>query len=102
MKPKGTTSLLQSITDLLSSSVVQAVLGILVLLAVSLVAYYILQKLRVSSSEEAGFVDSLQKNFEEMRSGGDINEAEFRKIKASLSGEKNSNLNPNDTSTRKL
>ncbi|MCU0717462.1 MAG: hypothetical protein MUD03_15190 [Pirellula sp.] len=70
--------------DLLSHPALQAILGVLVLMAVSFIAYQALAKLRGSTKEDGQLADLLQKNFEEMRSEGDISEAEFRKISASL------------------
>ncbi len=62
----------------------QAGLGVLVVLAISILAYYALAKLRGLNNEDSASTDLLQKNFEEMRSEGDISEAEFRKIRATL------------------
>lgn len=70
--------------ELLSHPALQAILGVLVLMAVSFIAYQALAKLRGSNKEDGQLTDLLQKNFEEMRSEGDISEAEFRKISASL------------------
>jgi hypothetical protein len=72
--------------DLLSHPALQAILGVLVLMAITLIAYRALAKLRGSTKEDGQLADLLQKNFEEMRSEGDISEAEFRKISASLDG----------------
>jgi uncharacterized membrane protein len=70
--------------EVLSHPALQAILGILILMAVSVVAYQALAKLRGSTKDNGELADLLQKNFEEMRSEGDISEAEFRKISASL------------------
>lgn len=78
------TSYLSELLTLLSFPVVQCVLGLLIVLTVSAIAYYVLIKLRDSTSNDQLDVTSLEKNFEEMRSGGDINESEFRNIKALL------------------
>ncbi|XZE17791.1 hypothetical protein SH449x_003070 [Pirellulaceae bacterium SH449] len=83
----------------LSQSVVQAILGILILLIVLIVAYYMLLKLRGSSIENIETLDLLKKNFEEMRSEGDISEAEYRRISASLKGGVNSNTLVGDSTT---
>jgi uncharacterized membrane protein len=99
MNTKRETGLLDSLTAFLSQSTVQAVLGILILLVLSVVAYYALAKLRGSSSEDTEFVDSLEKNFEEMRSGGDISEAEYRRISASLKGGVNAPSLSKETNT---
>jgi len=67
-----------------SDPVVQSVLGVLVLLIVSAIAVYYLAKLRDSNTETQQLDELIRKNFEEMRSEGDIDEQEFRKIKALL------------------
>jgi len=69
-----------------SDSVVQAVLGVVAILIVSGVALYALSKLRDSNTDNQQLDEVLRKNFEEMRSEGDIDDQEFRKIKALLSG----------------
>ena len=66
--------------------VIQAVLGLLVLSIVTMIAYFVLSKLRDSNTKDRSITHLLEKNFEEMRSEGDIDEQEFRKIKALLSG----------------
>jgi hypothetical protein len=72
------------IWDLLSNSTVQAVLGVLILLTVCSIALYVLSKLRDSNTQDVPMDELIRKNFEEMRSGGDINEAEFRNIASLL------------------
>jgi hypothetical protein len=69
-----------------SDPVIQAVLGLLVLSMVTMVAYFALSKLRDSNIKDRSTTHLLEENFEEMRSEGDIDEQEFRKIKALLSG----------------
>lgn len=99
MNTTGKNSFLESAMAFLSQSVVQAILGILILLIVSIVAYYMLLKLRGSSIENIETLDLIKKNFEEMRSEGDISEAEYRRISASLKGGVNSNTPVGDTNT---
>jgi uncharacterized membrane protein len=84
MNTTGKNSFLESAMNFLSQSVVQAILGILILLIVSVVAYYTLLKLRGSSIDNTETLELIRKNFEEMRSEGDISEAEYRRISASL------------------
>ena len=62
----------------------QAGIGILALLSISVIAYYLLVRLRGLNSVDSEGAKLLQKNFEEMRIEGDISEAEFRKIRASI------------------
>lgn len=71
-----------------SDSVVQAVLGLVVLSILTAIAYFVLAKLRDSNTDDQQIEDVLRKNFEEMRSEGDIDDQEFRKIKALLAGGK--------------
>ena len=70
--------------DLLSRSYVQAGLSVLGLMIVSLVAYFILSRLRDLSSDDRSLTTDLMKNFEEMRREGDIDEKEFRNIQSLL------------------
>jgi hypothetical protein len=69
-----------------SDPIIQAVLGLLVLSLVTMIACLALSKLRDSNTKDRSITHLLEKNFEEMRSGGDIDELEFRKIKSLLSG----------------
>ena len=68
--------------DLLSRSYVQAGLSILGLMIVSLVAYFVLSRLRDLSSDDHSLSSDHMKNFEEMRREGDIDEKEFRNIQS--------------------
>jgi uncharacterized membrane protein len=68
--------------DLLSRSYVQAGLSVLGLMIVSLVAYFLLSRLRDLSSDDHSLSSDLMKNFEEMRRQGDIDEKEFRNIQS--------------------
>ncbi len=68
--------------DLLSRSYVQAGLSVLGLMIVSLVAYFLLSRLRDLSSDDHSLTTDLMKNFEEMRREGDIDEKEFRNIQS--------------------
>ena len=72
------------IWNFLSSPTFQAVLGILVLLAVCWLAIYVMSRLRGSNIQDVPLDDLVRKNFEEMRSGGYISDAEFRNITSLL------------------
>ena len=72
------------IWKLLSTPTFQAVLGVLILLAVCWLAIYVMARLRDSNTQDVPLHDLVQKNFEEMRSGGDISDLEFRKITSLL------------------
>jgi|LakMenEpi03Aug12_release.lakeMendotaPanAssembly.Ray.scaffolds.fasta_scaffold64327_4 hypothetical protein len=87
-----------SLAAFASDPVVQSVLGVLVLLIVSAIAVYYLAKLRDSNTETQQLDELLRKNFEEMRSEGDIDEQEFRKIKALL---REGNNRPSPAATEK-
>lgn len=99
MNTTGKNSFLESSMNFLSQSVVQAILGILILLIVSVVAYYTLLKLRGSSIDNTESLELIRKNFEEMRSEGDISEAEYRRISASLQAGMNSSNPRSDSNT---
>ncbi len=72
------------IWKLLSSPTLQTVLGVLILLAVCWLAVYVMARWRDSNIQDVPLDDLLRKNFEEMRSGGDISDAEFRNITSLL------------------
>jgi len=72
------------IWSLLSSPTFQSVLGVLILLTVCAFAISQLSKLRDSNTQDAPLDEMLRKNFEEMRSEGVINDAEFRNISSLL------------------
>ena len=69
---------------LLANPIVQSVLGVLILLTVCAFAISQLSKLRDSNTQDAPLDEMLRKNFEEMRSEGVINDAEFRNITSLL------------------
>jgi uncharacterized membrane protein len=100
MNTTGKNSFLDSAVAFLSQPVVQAILGILILLIISIVAYYTLLKLRGSSMDNTDSLELIRKNFEEMRSEGDISEAEYRRINASLKGGMNSSIPRSDPNTK--
>ena len=74
------------IGKLLSNPTFQASLGVLILLTVCWLAFYVMSQLRESNAQDIPLHDLVKKNFEEMRSGGDISDTEFRKITSLLSG----------------
>lgn len=53
-------------------------------LAVCWLAIYVMARLRDSNTQGVPLHDLVQKNFEEMRSGSDISDVEFRKITSLL------------------
>jgi hypothetical protein len=70
--------------EFLSQPAFRAALGIAVLLAGVYAGYQVVIWLRPTTSKPDTSVDALARNLEEMRLGGDIDEAEHRKIKAVL------------------
>ncbi len=77
-----------SFAEFFSDTVVQAVLGVLALLVVCSIAFFALSRFRDSTAEDSPLSQLLEKNFEEMRTEGDIDAQEFRKIRALLIGAK--------------
>ena len=77
----------------------QAGIGILFLLFLSVIAYYLLSQLRGLTRKDSRTAELLQKNFEEMRIEGDISEAEFRKIRESLESVGTAHRSTEDTSS---
>jgi uncharacterized membrane protein len=73
-----------SLSAFFSDTVVQAVLGVLGLLVLCSIALYLLARLRDSNTKDQSLGDLLRKNFEEMRIEGEINDQEYRNIKALL------------------
>jgi hypothetical protein len=68
-----------------NDSFVQLTLGLIGLVTVSLIALYVLLRLRRINAHNLQIEEEVRKNFEEMRTEGDLNEQEFRKIEALLS-----------------
>ncbi len=72
------------IWKLLSSPTIQAALGVLIVLAVCWLAFYVMARLRDSNTQDVPLDELIRKNFEEMRSGGTLTDAEFRNITSLL------------------
>lgn len=70
--------------DLLAHPTVRAVLVVVVVLVVAYVGFQVLFALRPKTSTDDINPTELMADFEEMQSGGDINEVELRNIKAVL------------------
>lgn len=81
----------------LGDPVVQVVAGLLVLVLVSLIAMYGLSRLRSINAHNLQIEDIVRKNFEEMRTEGDLNDQEFRKIEALLAKNTSSQQRPEST-----
>lgn len=67
-----------------NDSFVQLTLGLIGLVTVSLIALYVLLRLRRINAHNLQIDAMVRKNFEEMRTEGDLDEQEFRKIQALL------------------
>ena len=65
-------------------SFVRLTLGVIGLVAVSMFALYVLLRLRRINAHNLQIDAMVRKNFEEMRTEGDLDEQEFRKIQALL------------------
>jgi uncharacterized membrane protein len=70
--------------DFLSSTPVQLTLGIVVLLILCFAAYQYVARLRDFSKDDMSITQEVARNFEEMRLGGDLSDAEFRNIQSVL------------------
>ena len=68
----------------LTSTPAQLALGIVVLLVLCFAAYRYVLSLRDLSNGDISLADEVARNFEEMRLGGDLSEAEFRNIQSVL------------------
>lgn len=85
------------VPEFLQDPVIQIIVGLVLLLAVSLIALYGLSRLRSINAHNLQIDDIVRKNFEEMRTEGDLNDQEFRKIEALLA--KNTLNDPRPEST---
>ena len=68
--------------DFLSSTPAQLVLGIVVLMTLCFISYWVMVRLRDFSKDDASISQEVARNFEEMRLGGDLSDAEFRNIQS--------------------
>ena len=68
----------------LEDPVVQTILGVVVLVLVSLIALCGLSRLRSINAHNLQIEEALRRNFQEMRTEGDLDDQEFRKIEALL------------------
>lgn len=72
------------VPEFLQDPVVQIIIGVVLLLVVSLLALYGLSRLRSINAHNLQIDDVVRRNFEEMRTEGDLDDQEFRKIEALL------------------
>jgi len=67
-----------------SETLIQAILAVGVLIGLVVVGALIVQSFRGSAAQRRPGANDLMGNFEEMRSRGDITDADYRKIKSVL------------------
>ncbi|MCY3005492.1 MAG: hypothetical protein NTV29_05885 [Planctomycetota bacterium] len=85
---------------LLEDPVTQTILGIVVLVLVSLIALYGLSRLRSINAHNLQIEEAVRRNFHEMRTEGDLDDQEFRKIEALLARNPSSKQRPELTNER--
>jgi hypothetical protein len=88
------------VPEFLQDPVVQIIIGVVLLLVVSLLALYGLSRLRSINAHNLQIDDIVRKNFEEMRTEGDLNDQEFRKIEALLAKNTLNDQHPESTNPR--
>jgi uncharacterized membrane protein len=67
-----------------AETLIQAILGIGILIGLVIVGTLIVQSFRGGAAEKGTSANELLGKFQEMRSRGDINDADYRKIKSVL------------------
>jgi uncharacterized membrane protein len=70
-----------------ADTLVQAILAVGVLIGLVIVGVLIVQSFRGSAAQKGPTPNELLANFQEMRSRGDITDADYRKIKSVLGAE---------------
>ena len=70
-----------------AETLVQAILGMAVLIGLVIVGVLIVQSFRGGAAGKGPSANDLLANFQEMRSRGDIDDADYRKIKSVLGAE---------------
>lgn len=81
--------------ETLSQPAVQAAISMAVLLAVVFVAFQVAKRLRDATRTSDMNVGDLAQDFEQMQAGGDLDEAELRRIKAVI-GKKHGSEPPSE------
>lgn len=81
----------------LDDPVVKTLIGIVLLVIVSLIALYGLSRLRSINAHNLQIEEALRRNFQEMRTEGDLDDQEFRKIEALLARNPSSKQHPEMT-----
>ncbi len=75
-----------------AETLIQAILGISVLIGLVIVGVFIVQSFRGGTADKGSSANELLANFQEMRSRGDIDDADYRKIKSVLGDQLHSEL----------
>jgi hypothetical protein len=75
-----------------ADTIAQLILGLAMLLGLLIVAVLLVQRFRGGKVDKGRTASDLLSNFEEMRSRGDIDDADYRKIKSVLGAELHSEL----------
>jgi uncharacterized membrane protein len=70
-----------------AETLVQAILAVGVLIGLVIVGVLIVQSFRGGAADKGSTANELLSNFQEMRSRGDIDDADYRKIKSVLGAE---------------
>ncbi len=73
--------------QLSADTIVQVILGMGVLMGLLIVGVLIVQRFRGGAADRGQTAGELLSNFEEMRSRGDLDDADYRKIKSVLGAE---------------
>jgi len=67
-----------------AETLIQAILAVGILMGLVIVGVLVVQSFRGGAADKGHSANELLSNFEEMRSRGDINDADYRKIKSVL------------------
>lgn len=85
------------IEEFLRSTPVQAVIWVTILLALSAVGAYVIQRLRQSGSQSTPSANELLTNFRTMHDGGKLSPTEFRQVKTVLGQSLQEEVKSDDT-----
>jgi uncharacterized membrane protein len=70
-----------------AETLAQVLIGLAMLMGLVIVGVFVVQRFRGSAAEKGQSAQELIANFQEMRSRGDISDADYRKIKSVLGAE---------------
>lgn len=86
----------ESMLDFLRTWPAQLVIGVSILAILSVVGWYVVARFRDSTGEGGLSASDLLSNFREIHQQGDIDEAEYRKIKTALGAKLQQELKSSD------